>query len=175
MSAGHHRVLADDVAFRLQRRFAAAVPVVWRAWTESDRLLRWWGPKGFPVRHADLTLRVGGHFHYSLQQPDGGLMWGRWDLEHIEPGRRLDFMGMFSDEYGDGPTRHPWEPDWPLRLHTRIEFAPEGGGCRLNLAWIPVDATATELDRFERGHGECHIGWTGTLDQLDEYLKETEQ
>jgi len=175
MSRVRQRLLAEDFAFRFRRHLDAPVPVVWQAWTECDRLLRWWGPRGYPVSRGNLDLRVGGRFHYGLQLPDGGLMWGRWDLEHIEPGRRLDFIGMFSNEHGEGPIRHPWEPEWPLRLLTRVEFVSDGAGCCIDLAWIPVDATAPELDRFERGHGECHTGWTGTLDQLDHYLQETEQ
>ena len=37
--------------------------VVWKAWTEVERLARWWGPKGFAMLSTKLDLRPGGMFH----------------------------------------------------------------------------------------------------------------
>lgn len=167
------RRLHRDVAFELSRTLPAKPRAVWRAWTDEEALLRWWGPKGFPPTHCDLDLREGGRFHYGLQVPDGDVMWGCWDIEGIEPGRLLTFLSCFSDPSGGGPTRHPWEPDWPLWLHTAIRFSEVDDGTELDVTWIPVDATAAEVLRFARGHEDCRAGWTGTLDQLADYLEET--
>lgn len=173
MKAPARRRLHNDVAFELSRTLPAAPEAVWRAWTDTDALMRWWGPSGFPPTRCDLDLREGGHFHYGLKMPNGGVMWGRWNIESVDPGRRIGFLSMFSDEAGGGPTRHPWEPDWPLWLYTVIGFAATEGGTRLDVTWIPVEATAAEVLRFARGHEDCRAGWTGTLDQLQGYLEET--
>lgn len=172
MMAERQYNLAENVAFRLEREFDAPVAEVWRAWTERDRLLQWWGPKGFPCCHADLDLRVGGRFHYGLELPDGGVMWGRWDIERIEPERRLEFLALFSDENGGGPTRHPWDPDWPLLVYSVIRFQAHGDSSRLGIEWIPADATLAEIERFGNGHDDCRQGWGGTLEQLQTYLEE---
>ena len=34
------------------RTFDAPRETVWRAWTEVERLARWWGPKGFERRSS---------------------------------------------------------------------------------------------------------------------------
>lgn len=175
MNENATRTLARDAAFVLTRTLPAAPEAVWWAWTESDRLIHWWGPKGMPPCSCDLDLRPGGRFHYGLKMPDGSVMWGRWDIERIEPGRRLTFVSIFSDEDGGGPTRHPWEPDWPLWTWTEISFEAVDDGTRLGVTWIPVDAEPAEVRRFVKGHEECRGGWTGTLDQLEHYLTRKEQ
>ncbi|MFU8878721.1 MAG: SRPBCC family protein [Wenzhouxiangellaceae bacterium] len=175
MNSNSARTLARDSAFILERTLPATPGAVWRALTEPERLNCWWGPKGMPPCHCNLDLRDGGSFHYGLQMPDGGVMWGRWDIESVEPEHRLAFLSMFSDENGGGPTRHPWEPDWPLLMWTEIGFGPAREGTRLAITWIPVDATVGEIRRFERGHEECRVGWTGTLDQLEDFLMQEER
>jgi uncharacterized protein YndB with AHSA1/START domain len=44
---------------------------VWKAFTESERLMHWWGPNGFSMQVAKLDLRPGGMSHYDLRSPDG--------------------------------------------------------------------------------------------------------
>lgn len=160
-----------DSTFELTRDFAAAPERMWKAWTEPDELRRWWGPKGFPPTHCRVDLRRGGVFHYGLAMPDGGVIWGKWVYTEIVPNRRIESVQAFSDEHAGEPTRHPWEPDWPLETHTELDFAPIDGGTRLTVRWTPVNASEREIRRFRDGHGECREGWTGTLDQLEEWLK----
>jgi uncharacterized protein YndB with AHSA1/START domain len=52
--------------FVISRAFNAPRDKVWKAWTERDRLLQWFGPKGFKMTTAKLDLRLGGTFHYCL-------------------------------------------------------------------------------------------------------------
>jgi uncharacterized protein YndB with AHSA1/START domain len=63
--------------FTTSRVFDAPRELVWKALTEPERLKRWWGPKGFTVKSAEVDLRPGGSFLYCLQGPGGGFeMWG---------------------------------------------------------------------------------------------------
>lgn len=170
MNDSNQRTMATEAAFEMSRHVPAAPDAVWRAWTESEQLQHWWGPKGFPPCHCELDLRPGGRFHYGLSLPDGGVIWGRWDIERIVPGQRLEFVSLFSDENGGGPTRHPWEPEWPLETYSEIILEPEDGGTRVRIRWTPVNAADNEIARFAAGHDDCRQGWTGTLDQLEAYL-----
>ena len=55
--------------------FNASRDRVWKAWTERDQLLQWFGPKGFKMTTAKLDLRPGGTLHYCLRSPDGKEIW----------------------------------------------------------------------------------------------------
>ncbi len=43
--------------FEITRVFDAPRERVWQAWTEAERLKKWWGPKGFKVAHCKVDLR----------------------------------------------------------------------------------------------------------------------
>jgi len=51
--------------------FDAPRELVWKAWTEPARVMRWWGPKGFISPACDIDLRVGGKYLYCERGPDG--------------------------------------------------------------------------------------------------------
>lgn len=57
--------------FVISRVFDAPRDLVFKAWTEEERLTHWWGPKGFKLRSCKLDLRPGGFFHYGMQAPNG--------------------------------------------------------------------------------------------------------
>ena len=48
--------------FVISREFHAPRESVWRAWTERERLVRWFGPKGSTISHAALDFRPGVSF-----------------------------------------------------------------------------------------------------------------
>ncbi|HEV2720221.1 MAG TPA: SRPBCC domain-containing protein, partial [Thermoanaerobaculia bacterium] len=73
------RLAADvDETFVISRTFDAPRELVWKAWTETDRLMQWFGPKGFKMFQAKNDLRPGGTFLYALRGPDGMELWGKW-------------------------------------------------------------------------------------------------
>ena len=54
----------------ITRVFDAPRELVWKAFTERERMAKWWGIKGFTTRILELDLRPGGTFLYS--EPDAG-------------------------------------------------------------------------------------------------------
>ena len=155
--------------FVLTRVFDAPLDLVWKAWTEPERLRQWWGPKGFKVTTCKLDLRPGGLFHYCLQAPDGQEMWGRFAFREIEPRRRLVWVNSFSDPSG-GVARHVHHMEWPLELLTVLTFLECDGKTSVTIDWTPHNATSKEVETFVAGMSSMQYGWTGTLDQLSAYL-----
>jgi uncharacterized protein YndB with AHSA1/START domain len=155
--------------FLMTRIFDAPRDLVFKSWTERERLMHWWGPKGFTMRACRIDLRPGGVFHYGMQAPDGGVMWGKWVFREIVRPERLIFVVSFSDEAG-GDTRHPWAPDWPLKTLSTLSFSEHDGRTTLAAQGVPLDASESERATFEAGHESMRQGWTGTLDQLAQYL-----
>src|SRR5918994_4170447 len=63
--------------FVVERVFDAPRGLVFEAWTEPERLKRWWGPRGYTVPHCEIDLREGGVFHFCMRSPEGRDSWGR--------------------------------------------------------------------------------------------------
>lgn len=156
--------------FVISREFDAPRERVWQAWTEPARLQQWFSPKGFSVIKADLDLRAGGTYHYGMRMADGREVWGKWLIREVKRPERLVFINTFSDPQG-GLTRHPFSPDWPQKMLSTITFAEKGRGTLLTIEWAPVDATAAETKTFDSGRPGMTQGWSGTFENLTNYLK----
>lgn len=61
-------------------------------------------------------------------------------------------------------------PTWPLEMLSTFTFAECEGKTTLTVRWVPINATESEHKTFEDGMAGMKQGWTGTLDQLADYL-----
>jgi uncharacterized protein YndB with AHSA1/START domain len=160
--------------FSISRVFDAPRELVWKAYTEADRLAQWWGPKGFTMLVSKLDLRPGGVFHYGMQAPEGSAMgskmWGKFVYREIVAPERLVFVNSFSDEAG-GLTRHPLASNWPLEVLNVLTLAEHRGKTTLSMTGIPINASGAEREMFKGSHGSMQQGFAGTLDQLEQYLQ----
>ena len=172
MTAAHarrHTPAAPQQEFVISRTFDAPRELVWKAFTEAERMRHWWGPKGFQVIASKMDLRPGGTYHYCLRAPDGGTMWGKFVYREIVRPERIVAVTSFSDE-AENVTRHPMSPTWPLKMLSTFLFAEEDGRTTLTVHWSPLDAEETERATFANAHPSMQQGWSGTLDQLAAYL-----
>jgi len=160
---------STDRPFVIERTFTAARDLMWKAWTERDRLMQWFGPKGFTMPTAKMDFRPGGMFHYCLAGPDGNKMWGKFVYREIVVPEVIVLVNSFSDEAG-GMTRHPMSPTWPREMLSAFVLTEDQGKTTATVQWIPLNATEEELKTFAGAHEGMKQGWTGTFDQLDEYL-----
>lgn len=53
----------------ITRVFDAPREPVWKAWTEPERLRRWWGPKDYTAPVCKVDLRVGGKYLFCSDRP----------------------------------------------------------------------------------------------------------
>ena len=162
---------ASSKEFVITRVFDAPWELVFKAWTEPERIAKWFGPKGVTVKSAKMDLRPGGSLHTCMATPDGHEMWGKMVYREILPPEKLVYINSFSDEKG-GLTRHPMSATWPLEMLTTVVLKDMGGKTELTLTWVPINSTAEEIATFEAGMAGMTGGWTGTFDQLDAYLAE---
>jgi len=158
--------------FVISRAFDVPRERMWKAWTERDELMQWFGPKGFKMTTAKLDFRPGGTFHYCLRSPDGKEMWGKFVYREIAAPERIVLVNSFSDETG-GITRHPMSPTWPREMLSTFTLAQQGGKTTVNIEWIPLNPTDEERKTFDGAHDGMKQGWTGTMDQLADYLAKT--
>jgi uncharacterized protein YndB with AHSA1/START domain len=151
------------------RTFNAPRELVWKAYTEAEHLMRWWGPKGAVMRVARLDLHPGGHFHYCYQMPDGNEMWGIFVYQEILAPESLIFTSAFSDAEGN-IVRAPFSTEWPLEILNTVTFTEHEGQTNITMRGTPLNATDAEHQMFAGASASVQQGIKGTLDQLEEYL-----
>jgi len=158
--------------FVISRVFDAPRDLVWKAWTQGERLAQWWGPKGCKIRVVKLEVRPGGIFHYAMEFQPGQEMWGRFVYREIAAPERLVFINSFSDAKG-GITRAPFSEineTWPLEVLNTLTLSEKNGKTTLTLRGIPINASEDEHKTFEGMFDSLRQGFGGTFDQLTEYL-----
>ena len=161
---------AKSPDFVISRVFDAPRELVWKCFTDPERMKEWWGPKGVTVVHSKMDLHVGGTYHYAMKQPDGSVMWGRQVYREITPPERLVLINSFSDENG-GLSRHPMAPAWPIETYSVFTFEEQPDGkTKFTVTWRPHNPTAEEQATFDAGHDSMRKGWGGTLEMLGAYL-----
>ncbi len=153
----------------IERIFDAPRELVWKAWTEPERLMHWWGPKGFTMSVAKMDFRPGGVFHYGMRSPNGHDMWGKFVYREIAAPERIVFINSFSDEKGN-LTRNPMSPTWPLEVLNTLTLSEYEGKTRLTIRGSPYSATDIERKTFNEAQASMQQGSSGTFDQLADYL-----
>lgn len=160
---------SPDAVFRISRVVDAPLDAVWKAYTEQEPLMAWFGPKGFSMPFSRYDLRPGGEFHYCLRTPTGFEMWGKWTFVDIMEPTKLSMVITFSDAQG-GLTRHPMSAAWPLQTLSTTTFSDEGGKTRVSIEWEPYESDVDGIAAFKAGHASMTQGCNGTFEQLDAYL-----
>jgi uncharacterized protein YndB with AHSA1/START domain len=133
----------------LKRRLNAAPEKVYSAWTEPEKVTRWFGPGQTRVTTAEFDRRAGGRWRFVAVTADG---------EEIEVG------GTVREAVANAKLVYTWA--WrstPERVSlVTVEFKPDGTGTLLTL---------THEDFFDDPARDRHqSGWNGALDELESYL-----
>ncbi|HEX9828886.1 MAG TPA: SRPBCC domain-containing protein, partial [Bacteroidota bacterium] len=73
MDAKNSEIIMQEII--ISRIFNAPRELVWKAWTEPERVKKWWGPEQFTAPSIKIDLRVGGMLVFAMQGPPGS----QWD------------------------------------------------------------------------------------------------
>jgi uncharacterized protein YndB with AHSA1/START domain len=85
----------------ITRIFDAPRELVWKAWTDPQYVMQWWGPKGFTAPICKIDFRVGGKFLCCMRSPDGQEGWNAGEYHEIVPYERIVSSMYFSDSEGN--------------------------------------------------------------------------
>ena len=144
----------------IERIFNAPRELVWKAWTDPEMLMRWWGPKQFTAPACKLDFRVGGAYLYCMRSPEGQDYWSTGVFREIVLLEKIVQTDSFADEQGNvvPATHYGMSEDFPLELLVTVTFEDLGGRTKLTLrhAGMPAGKDA-------EGAG---IGWNESLDKL---------
>lgn len=71
--------------FSTSREIGAPVEEVFAAFTDPERLARWWGPAGFTNTFHTCEFQTGGRWVYTMHSPNGGNPENESVFELVEP------------------------------------------------------------------------------------------
>ena len=123
----------------------APLELVWQAWTEPERVVRWWGPKDYTAPFCKIDLREGGKYIFCMRAPDeqgGQDSYTSGIYLKIIAMERLEFTQGLSDKDGNriDPAQLGMPPDFPREIRTEIVFKPKGNMTELIITeygWMP--------------------------------------
>jgi uncharacterized protein YndB with AHSA1/START domain len=136
----------------ITRVYGAPRELVWRAWTEPEQLVQWWGPPGWstPLETVTMDVRPGGDFRLTSVSDQGVEMpvVGVY-REVVEPER------LVLDE--------PAEGSWHEGAESVVTFTELGDGRTEVGIRATIQTTGEMRQSAERG-------MRATFDRLGEHL-----
>ncbi len=135
---------------RLERHYPVSPEKVWRAWTDPQALVEWFGP-GEPgsVTHAETDVRMGGYFRVEFHTPDGEQHSVSGYYLDVTPHRRLQFSWA-------------WRSTPERESLVTIDFVKTPTGTRMNFVHTQF---------FDQAARDGHEGgWTQTFEKLAQHL-----
>lgn len=154
--------MSQDIV--ITRVFDAPLALVWRAWTESEQLMKWWGPEHFTAPVCTIDFRVGGKYHYCMRSPEGQDYWNTGVFLEIVPHQRIVYTDSFADEAGNvvSAASIGMGDDFPPELTVIVTFAEVDGKTHFSLTQRGMPAG--EMAEM------THAGWSQSLDKLEATL-----
>ena len=158
--------MADKKELILTRKFDAQRGVVWKAWTDPDMFVRWWGPKGFSTPISRIDLRKGGEYFNCMRAPDGQDFCSKGVYREIIEQERLVMTDSFADKEGNtvSATYYGMGADFPREMLITVTFEEQDKGTKLIVKHSDIKGLSeTELNDMQQG-------WNESLDKLAELL-----
>ena len=142
------RVLIEP-SLTLKRRLKAPPASVYAAWTNPQKIVKWFGPDKGPVEHAEFDVRAGGKYTVIFRTEDGDQHHVSGIYREVVPDEKL----VFTWAWRSTPERESL---------VTILIKPDGAGSLLTL----------QHEKFfdEPARDRHREGWTGCLDKLERYL-----
>lgn len=140
----------------ITRIFDAPPSLMFRMWTDSTHVARWWGPRGFTNPVCEIDARPGGAIRIVMRSPQGveHAMTGVF-REVVEPERLV-----FTNIAVDGNGTHL------LEGLTTVTFAAHGEKTRLTLE-TSAAGLVTQAAQMLEG---MDAGWNQSVDRLAVYV-----
>lgn len=130
--------------------------VVFRAWTQPDRLARWFGPKGFTSTVYELDVRPGGRWRARMRSPEGVDHWAQGTYREVAEPERLVFTWAWEK-----PESTPGR-----EMLVTLTFAEQGAKTSLTLRQAEFETTGDRDEHVE--------GWNESFDRLAGYVSKAE-
>jgi uncharacterized protein YndB with AHSA1/START domain len=139
--------------------FDAPVERVWKAWTDPEDVMQWWGPTGFTSPLAKLDFREGGTSLVCMSAPEYGFgdQYSTWQYQEIVPMQRIEYIHNLADKDGNkiDPTSIGMPADFPQDMRNLVTFKDLGDG-KTEMTVTEYDWTVGQMmDLAQKGLEQC--------------------
>jgi uncharacterized protein YndB with AHSA1/START domain len=129
MTEPENNLIKEDLV--ITRIINAPIEMVWKAWTEPEHVMRWWGPKDYTSPSCKIDLREGGTYLFCMRAPkeQGGMdFYNTGIFKKIVPMERLEYTQSLCDKDGKriDPASVGMPPDFPKELRMVVTFKALG-------------------------------------------------
>src|SRR4029077_17397974 len=130
--------------FRTSREISAPPEQVFAAFSDPQRLARWWGPAGFTNTFNVCEFKSGGRWSFVMHGPDGREYRNESVFAEVEPPTSVVVQHVSGPRYGLTITLAPSEGG------TTVTWAPkfESEGVARRIEHIVVPSNEQNLDRL---------------------------
>jgi uncharacterized protein YndB with AHSA1/START domain len=154
--------------FNITHELKAPKKLVFEAFGNAEALNEWWGPANSRNTVIKLDFRVGGIFHYKMED-QGKVSYGRFLFAKIQPFDVLEFSNAFADEHAN-VVSPPFDLQLPLEFYYRLVISEKAGKTTISLNGRPINATEEQWSTFNSINNSMREGFGATFAKLVQYL-----
>ena len=130
----------------ITRVFDAPIEEVWKAWSDPEYVMRWWGPDFFTSPSAKMDFREGGTSLVCMRAPQnfgGKDMYSTWAYKRIVSLQSIEYIHNLADKDGNKADTIAlgMPPDFPKDQRNTVTFKVVGDN--------KTEMTVTEYDWTE--------------------------
>lgn len=133
----------------MQKLIPASPARLFRAWTNPEELIKWWGPEGVRCVSAEVDAQVGGRYRIGNELHDGSILWISGEFDVVDAPRQLRFTWIVETEN-------------PSTERVTVQFEPHEDGTRVILTH---ELIPTDLLRDKHA-----LGWAGCMQGLADFV-----
>ncbi len=161
-----NRVAAASGDLVVTRLFDAPRELMWKAWSEPEHFMRWYGPKSFTSPECDIDFREGGKHRFCMEMPDGTRLYTAGIYQTIDPMNQIVYTDAFSDEHGTPipASSMGFSEGFPTESTVTVTFEEIAGKTLMTLRQSRL-ASGEVLDN-------AAMGWNQSFDKLAESLRD---
>lgn len=155
----NYTIIEDKNQLIAERSFTASRSKVWQYYTTAELLEKWWAPKPYKAVTKSFDFKEGGHWHYTMQGPEGEAHNCINNYKTITPEESFSAFDGFANEDWSINTDMPGS-DWEITFVER--------GDKTDVKVVLTCESAEGLNTLiEMGMKE---GFNQGLDQLEALL-----
>lgn len=136
LTVNDNKMNSDTIKKRdltVTRVFNAPVASVWKAWSDPELVMKWWGPTGFTSPSCKMDFREGGTTLACMRAPKefgGQDMYNTWAYKKIVPMEFIEYIFDWADKDGNriDPASIGLPPGMPRDMRHTVTFKDLGNG-----------------------------------------------